>query len=302
MDLPDGYTSRPATLDDARAIAALVQAVDVEEYGAPDYDESDAADNLTLVGLDLTKDTWVVEAPGGGVVGHGGVWDKKPGELAAAECSVHPGAPDLYPWLVERITERAARHGDVTVHVAGAPTNPRRHAALEAAGYASVRVYHVLGRSLDDLPPLPATDVRRADDVRAVYEIQQASFADHHDFAPYTYDAWRRMFVDTEKYLPQHWWVADLDGEPAGILIGTVHDGVQGWVRSVGVLKHARGRGLGTALLLRAFHGFRDAGLATAGLSVDTENATGALGLYERLGMTLTKRYDTYERVLTTRR
>ena len=300
MDLPAGYTPRHATLDDVAAICALVQAVDVEEYGAPDYDESDVADNFALEGLDPVRDTWIVESPDGAVVGHAGLWDKDPGRLTAAECSVHPDAPDLYPWLVERITERAARHGDVTVHVSGAPTNLRRAAALEAAGYASVRVYQVMERPLDDLPPPPA-NVRQADDIRAVYDVQQASFADHHDFAPATYDAWRRMFVDTERHMPEHWWVADLDGEPAGMLIGTVHDGVQGWVRSIGVLDRARGRGIGTALLLRAFHGFRDAGLATVALSVDTENVTGALGLYERLGMTATKRYDVYERVLTRR-
>lgn len=299
MDLPAGYTSRPATLDDVAAIAALVRAVDVEEYGAPDYDEADVLTDFALEGLDPARDTWLVSSPGGEVVGHAGIWDKKPGELASAVCSVHPDAPDLYPWLVARFTERAGRHGDVTIHTFNPPTNTRRTAALEAAGYDAVRVYRIMSRSLDDLPPLPDTGVRQADDVRVVYDVQQAAFADHFDFAPLPYDAWRRMLVDTEKHTPQHWWVADADGEPAAALIGEVRDGTEGWVRIVATLKPYRGRGLGTALLLRAFHGFRDAGLATVGLSVDTENVTGAVGVYERLGMTATKRYDVYERVLT---
>jgi ribosomal protein S18 acetylase RimI-like enzyme len=68
-----------------------------------------------------------------------------------------------------------------------------------------------------------------------------------------------------------------------------------GWVRNVGVVGSARGRGLGTFLLRTAFAEFARRGRDTVGLGVDTENATGALRLYEGLGMTLHFAADTWE-------
>ncbi len=41
---------------------------------------------------------------------------------------------------------------------------------------------------------------------------------------------------------------------------------------------------------------FRNAGLDYATLGVDSENTTGALGLYERLGFEPVKRYIRYEK------
>jgi len=52
----------------------------------------------------------------------------------------------------------------------------------------------------------------------------------------------------------------------------------------VGTLREWRGRGLATALMVRVMRLMRDAGMQDAKLDVDTENQTGAMGLYERLG------------------
>ena len=46
-----------------------------------------------------------------------------------------------------------------------------------------------------------------------------------------------------------------------------------------------RGRGLGRALLREAFAELRRRGLPRAYLGVDSENPTGAMGLYESVGM-----------------
>ncbi len=45
-----------------------------------------------------------------------------------------------------------------------------------------------------------------------------------------------------------------------------------------------RRRGLAKALLARSLVAAREAGFTSAGLGVDAENPTGALGLYESLG------------------
>ena len=49
-------------------------------------------------------------------------------------------------------------------------------------------------------------------------------------------------------------------------------------------------------MLRRAFHDLAAAGFPTAKLDVDGENATGALGLYERAGMVIETEYVCYEK------
>ena len=59
-----------------------------------------------------------------------------------------------------------------------------------------------------------------------------------------------------------------------------------------------RGRGLATALLVRGMIAFRAAGMDAASLGVDTENPTGAVGLYERVGFTVNRRFVRLRRVV----
>jgi ribosomal protein S18 acetylase RimI-like enzyme len=62
------------------------------------------------------------------------------------------------------------------------------------------------------------------------------------------------------------------------------------WLARLGVRREHRGRGIGAAAISRVLGLARDAGFATAGLDVDTENVSGALRLYERLGFYPVKR------------
>ena len=60
----------------------------------------------------------------------------------------------------------------------------------------------------------------------------------------------------------------------------------KGFVRWLGVRADWRGRGIGLALLSRAFREFHERGERNASsLHVDTDNPTGATRLYERAGM-----------------
>jgi len=304
VDLPDGYTARHATYDDVRAIWSLVCATDVEEYGEPDYDESDVRDDFARDRFDLARDTWLVEAPDGDLAACAFAWDKRPHTLVVADSAVHPDAPDLYPWLVAAISQRAAEHAQVSgrtvAHLYSSATNARRAAAIAGAGYTLVRVFRRMEAPLAGVvaPEDPRVRPVTPDDVPRVWEVQQASFAEHYDFAPMAYDAWHRMLVESESYRPDLWWLAEEAGAVTGILIGQAHE-TNGWVKTVGTLPAARGRGLGSALLRTAFARFRELGFERVALGVDSDNTTGAVGLYERLGMTATRRYDLYERVFT---
>ena len=57
------------------------------------------------------------------------------------------------------------------------------------------------------------------------------------------------------------------------------------WVRILGVLPKFRQRGLAQALLRHTFAEYAGRGLERVGLGVDAENPTGAVRVYERAGM-----------------
>ena len=67
----------------------------------------------------------------------------------------------------------------------------------------------------------------------------------------------------------------------------------------LGVRRAWRGRKFAPALLAEAMRRFKAGGMANAGLGVDTENPSGALGLYSRMGYVPTKRDLAYDKQLT---
>jgi mycothiol synthase len=66
----------------------------------------------------------------------------------------------------------------------------------------------------------------------------------------------------------------------------------------IGVLPAARGRGLAKATIAQALRVAADNDCRRAGLQVDSENVTGALGLYEGLGFTTRRTQVSWSRDL----
>lgn len=71
-----------------------------------------------------------------------------------------------------------------------------------------------------------------------------------------------------------------------------------GWVRTLGVRRPWRKKGLGLALLQYSFGEFYKRGKSTIGLGVDASNPTGATRLYQRAGMYIASEFVTYEKEL----
>ena len=66
----------------------------------------------------------------------------------------------------------------------------------------------------------------------------------------------------------------------------------------IGVLPHARGRGLATAVVATALHAAAGRDCRLGALQVDSLNSTGALGLYERLGFRTARTRTSWNREL----
>jgi hypothetical protein len=84
-------------------------------------------------------------------------------------------------------------------------------------------------------------------------------------------------------FLPGATWLLGCAGGYCGTVQGVRERTGYGAIQNLGVTPAYRGRGLGTALLLQALHGFRRAGLGRAFLEVTAHNE-GAIRLYWRLG------------------
>lgn len=195
------------------------------------------------------------------------------------------------------------------LQVVRAPVLPGSVSAkfLAASGYHAIRHSFQMRIELGDAPAEPAWPAGiairpfEAGDERAVFEAIEGAFADHWDWTPSSFEEWRHHMTESAGFDPSLWLVARDGDEIAGACICRYAPGEAGlgWVRQLGVRPPWRRRGLGMALLLGAFGLFWGRGVRSVGLGVDGENTTGAVGLYERAGMHVHHRLDTYEKELT---
>ncbi|UAX52088.1 GNAT family N-acetyltransferase [Streptomyces sp. A144] len=302
---------RPATLADAPALTELLNEIDRIEIGAPETDQHTVEADLKHPRTDLAHDSWLAFEDGR-LVAYGLLWDESGGERVDVDHYVlpdHQAAGLLILAAMEaRALARARANGAaravVHLHLNARPTTDT--GLLAERGWSVVRRHHVLRRPVDaavDLPPKAPAGVRlrtcgtEADRLR-VYELYQRTFADHFDFRPRPYALWLSD-IDADRLDWSLVWIAESDDlGDAGFLLARDDREAMGWIRAVGVLREARGRGLGEFLLRHAFAGFAARGRDTVGLGVDTANATGAPRLYGRNGMTVHYAVDTWEAVL----
>jgi ribosomal protein S18 acetylase RimI-like enzyme len=113
-------------------------------------------------------------------------------------------------------------------------------------------------------------------------------------YIPLTHEDWLAFMTEHDSFDPECWFLAERDGE----LVGVCLNWKEGWVKDVAVSPAARGRGLGEALLRHSFVRLYERGVRKVGLKVDAGNPTGAVSLYERVGMRVAKRHRAYVKKL----
>ncbi|MFD5782924.1 GNAT family N-acetyltransferase [Streptomyces sp. NPDC058220] len=299
---------RPATLDDAPAIRDLLNAIDVLEIGGPETDLHAVEADLGHPGVELEADSWLAHE-NGELVAYGLLWDDSGGERIDMDHYVLPGRPvaavRLFELMEARAVRRAGANGAaravVHMHLNSAPTLDT--ALIDGRGWQRVRRYQVMVREVsgESCPvPVPPPGVTLRDcaaeaDRRRAHELWERTFAEHFDHRPRTYEQWLDD-LDAGRLDWSLVLIAAVEGlGDAAVLVARDDRESMGWIRNVGVVKEARGRGLGGYLLRHAFSAFAGRGRDTVGLGVDTRNATGALKLYEANGMRPHFAVDTWE-------
>ncbi|CAN5614917.1 GNAT family N-acetyltransferase [soil metagenome] len=297
-ELPPEFRSRPATVDDARSVAAIIAASEAS-YGSDTVITADAVRHFWST-VDLTTQSIIVQDPDGEIVAAAEI-DNHDFRSISIYGQVHPdyrgrGIGSYIVawserWMRDRI-DLAPPDATVAVQQLLSSRNEPGRRLLEGAGYTQVRQTLTMGIDLASPPPPPvwpegvARDPFVAGrDEREVYEVVEETFE----------DVWGRTRNSFQRFLTNRpsrrdeadlWVIARIEGEIAGVSLGKLL-GETGWIDNVGVRRPYRRRGIGLALLQESFCAYHRRGVPDVRLKVDATSLTGATRLYERAGMSV---------------
>ena len=306
--LPPGYEIQPPTFDDVDGVAEMLLADDLADTGESDFDADFVRDQWSPPGLDLSEDAWLALGPDRTVVGHANVAPDGEGKVKSWGIvhRDHRGL-GLGSALLDRIEARALQRlgasAGGSLFTAVTDTDAAGAALVAARGFQRVRTFRHLqldldGRAREPGEPPPGIQIRGIDperDLRRVHAIFVEAFRDEWGYRVIPFEEWSGLEVETPSYEPSLWLLATDGEEAVGALSGVVWSD-RGWVGELGVRRAWRGRGIASALLGRAFAMFASRGLSRVMLNVDSENSSGAVRLYERLGMRTVRGWDVYEK------
>jgi mycothiol synthase len=307
---------RPVQWSDLEAVAQLI------------YDVC-AADGDTIVavtpkelkhewetpGFDLERDAFLVETGDGRIVGYEEFFNEYEHVRLRTDGYVHPDfkGRGIGTTLLRRIEQRAREEinlagPDVRVSLRST-TDQRDTMGLDLhknEGYQPLRYHWRMEIVLDGPPPEPKFPegielrpfIRGEHDV-PVWQAQNEAWRDHWGSHDVTLEEWKRSRFEDPEFDPTLWQIAwdGPSGEVAGFSLNRYRMGI-GWIRTLGVRRPWRKRGLGEALLLQSFGEFYRRGTKTIGLGVDAQNPTGATRLYLKVGMYAASEFPTYEKEL----
>ena len=219
----------------------------------------------------------------------------------------------LHEAVEGRLLEIAAAHPAGTKHfqAESSDTATLRTAVLEARGYQPVRYsFYMLRPHLDDLPDAPMPEdleVRPVtpDQLRQIFDADVEAFRDHWGASLPTEESFRQFVGDPVQGDTSLWQVAWDGDQVAGMVRGYINreenellGRQRGFVENISVRRPYRRRGLARALIGLTIRALRERGMTEGALGVDTENATGALGLYASCGFVAVRREATYRKPL----
>jgi len=289
---------RPPAAHDASAVLDVILAREQADRGRAESTLADLQEEWSLGGFQLAADAVVCEQAGGEVVGYAAVLRSHSVALVAPTYEGKGVGGALLSWIEARECALGRTHHRQGV----ASTNKRGEHLLLSHGYRHERSYLRMVRKLDDAPsetPHPHVSLRELDtacDVLPVYALDADSFADSPDYIPMSFAAFCDEHLHTHDLAPELSAVAEHEGELIGFLLTRRRrEQLVGFIDVLAVSPRHQRRGIGTALLERAFARFHRAGLSQAQLGVASSNPL-AMALYERLGMRPVYSIDAFER------
>jgi GNAT superfamily N-acetyltransferase len=287
IELPAGLATRPLVRDDAAAVTALIAEQELTDVGEVVIEEADIVAGWQRPGYAVSAGS-VGVFDGERLIGYAEVAHGDRGDAA-----VHPDyrGRGIGTWLAYWM-QRKARAKGATVIGMPVPQGSPGDRLLESLGYRVRWTSWVLqlpaGAGIPERPLPEGYAVRAASqsEWEAVYALNEDAFLEWSERERDSFADWRSQVVDRPGFEPWHLRVvADAGGDLVAMALLQLHDR-QGYVARLATRADQRGRGLAQALLVDAFAEAGRHGAVRFELSTDSR--TGALGLYEKVGMQVT--------------
>jgi mycothiol synthase len=292
VDLPEGLLARPLTNDDVDAVVAMVNDCERLDTRETMLDRGDLVSDSATDGFDRERD-WLGVLDDDRFVAWGMIVHRR-----SAWIDVHPSARGrgigtaMRSWSVERGREKGSDRIGQTI-------DDRRTdvaAMFRAAGYSPRHTSWILRMDHTDRPAPPQVPpgvelrpIRPADEEQTFTMFEEA-FSEFTDRLPGSPGTWRAMTVGREGFRPDDLILAVADGRVIGSAF--LIDADEIWVDKLAVHRDHRHQGIARALLQTAFQRSFERGYDHTSLSTDSR--TGALTLYERIGMRVRTSFTHY--------
>jgi mycothiol synthase len=287
LELPDGLTSRVLTHDDAQAVYEVMAAQEQADIGKVEIEIADIVSDWARPSWDISTGT-VGVLDDGRLVAYAELTGHDRGE-----CAVHPDyrrrgiGTALAGWLQDTVRRKGG-----TEYGAPVPQGSPGDRLLEKLGYRVRWTSWVL-----DLPEGAVVQgrdlpegyvVRTADPAEypAVLDVIEDAFLEWSVRDRQTYQDFEATVLRRPGFEP---WNLRVVVDPDSAVVGAAlvimfgDPATEAFIGQLAVRRDQRHRGLAQALLVDAFAEGRSRGATRQSLSTDSR--TGALGLYEKVGM-----------------
>ena len=131
------------------------------------------------------------------------------------------------------------------------------------------------------------------------------AFMDHWGSTPTSEEGWEQLVHGSTARLDQSFFALDQYEKIIGVLLSHRYESDDevlgkriGWIDKLATLSEHRKKSVGKSLITHALAAYKRDGLTHAALDVDTENPTGAYGLYTAVGFSTFRGKVTYERIV----
>lgn len=314
-------TLRGLTRDDLPDLVELARAIEAEDRTDEHYNLADFEEEYADPLLEPERD-WVGAFAGDALVGSVQLTPRTPSEGTLkmyAGGGVHPahrgrgiGRLLVERW-VARVHERHRAHPDLAVVVLcrGLTDNEAQRRLFARFGLVPDRYSLVLGvEPLQPIEPVPlpaGLRIRGFDPVadgEALRVAHNTAFLGHHpNFSTWDTGMWQQWVTGNRNLRPDlSFLVVDGSDAVAAYVQVNVYEAVEestgkkeAYLAKVGTLPQHRGKGLASALLSHTLEAARRAGMDRACLDVDSDNPSGAVGVYERVGFTLERHFTDFK-------
>lgn len=287
--LPAGLTTRPLEKSDAHAVYVLMAAQEQEDVGEVAIEEADIVSDWARPSHDLgARSVGVFD--GDTLVAYAELMGTD-----RADTSVLPShrGRGIGTWLAHWLQDLGRRMGSRVIGMP-VPQGSPGDRLLEQLGYRVRWTSWVLklpeGASIPerDLPEGYVVRTAEPGELRAAHDVLEDAFLEWSERDREPFEDFEASTSGRPGFEPWNLRVAlDAAGEVVGVSLVLVSDnGATGYVDRLAVRRDQRNRGLAQALLVDSFARAREHGTSTSELSTDSR--TGALTLYERVGMVAT--------------